>query len=156
MSRSGLRLGALLASALLLSPGTARAQEVGAPIPVTPRAADEPSPEPSAVISAQDALELLEQTGGRHLPARLTPARPGAPPPPARPKPPAPVRTGERTIHLDVPEVTNETPLFRFTDVTQREAEVPRTTRSPAERRAAVEAYRHSLAEEEEAAGRTE
>jgi hypothetical protein len=94
-------------------------------------------PERIVVTPPEAPLRMLPDDARRFLGA----LRAAAPAPPALPPPPA---TGvSRTITVEPRAVANRSSEFLFRDVTERT--VP-ATRSLAERRAAVEVYRQSIA----------
>ena len=94
-------------------------------------------PERVVVTAPEAPLRMLPDDARRFLGA----LRAATPAPRALPAPPA---TGvSRTITLEPPAVANRSSEFLFRDVTERT--VPET-RSLAERRATVEAYRQSIA----------
>jgi hypothetical protein len=123
------RLGVLVTLVVLGVAAVAPAQET-APL-VAPRQLEVTRPPVPAQMLAPDA---------RALARRLGTAQPAA-----VPRAPRPSGGGVRTITVPRPRVANPTPSFVFRDVTDRTPK-PAVQLSPEQRRAAVDAFRQSLA----------
>lgn len=118
-------------------------QDVAPPIGVEPVNLELSTSLAPMQMRAEDAQRLLEQLG---VPAT-------APAPVVAPAAAAPSSAGvSRTISVEAPEIVNGSSPFMFKDVTARQ-EPASPTLAPAQRHAAVEAYRQSLATDK-AAGR--
>ncbi|MCK6556341.1 hypothetical protein L6Q96_17435 [Candidatus Binatia bacterium] len=113
------------------------------PVASEPHRIESSSPVATSRLLSEDAHRYLQQLGIATAPTTTAPTAPDPAPPP--PPPPADAGGISRTIEAETAPAVNASPLFRFRDVTERDgagsAIVPR-----AERRAAVEAYRQSLA----------
>jgi hypothetical protein len=134
-----------LAAALAFEAGSARSQQIAPPVQdmASPIGAEPVNLELSTPVApmqmrAEDAQRLIERLG---VPTT-------APAPAAAPQavPAAHASNGvSRTISVEAPAVVNKSSQFVFKDVTEREKPAsPKLT--PAQRHAAVEAYRQSLA----------
>jgi hypothetical protein len=128
----------LLAAAALLGglvAGHAHAQQASPPVVTAPQTFDVGAPEEPIRMLTEDAVRFL----GRRSDA-------------GEPSPQPPSSGESHTVLLDPPAVVNGTSHFLFRDVTARPTASERTPLPLSERRAAVEAYRQSLAKPRRAA----
>jgi len=113
-------------------------QDVAPPIGVEPVNLELSIPLAPMQMRAEDAQRLFEQLGVPDT----------APAPVVAPAAAAPSSGGvSRTISVEAPQIVNRSSQFMFKDVTERE-EPASPTLAPAQRHAAVEAYRQSLAKD--------
>jgi hypothetical protein len=121
------------------SAGPVLAQDVAPPVPVAPQRLEVSTPAAPVRMRAENAQRLVEQLHGVTVAptagATAQPERRGAPP----------GGGVSRTIAVKPPEMTNTSTHFQFRDVTER-SEPHAAQFSLVQRRAAVEAYRQSLA----------
>lgn len=133
----------IVLAAALVGPAFLRAEDAAPPVPLQPEQVQLSMPAAAPMdMRAEDADRLIQQM--KAMPAGIVPGSPKAGSGTAA----QPAGGVSRTIKVPVPEVVNRSTSFQFQDATERSKPEP-AVRSMSERRAAVEAFRQSLAREQ-------
>jgi hypothetical protein len=129
----------IIITAFFCRPAFIFAGDIAPPVPTVPQQMEVSAAPVPIEMMVEDAERLIQQMKNNSAPVQPQQAEPAVAVPSAY--------SSSSSIKLEIPEVVNKTPNFRFRDITARSG-TDRAVRTMSERISAVEAYRQSVIKE--------